>query len=45
MVRKVSHRQFLKGAGTGILGGPVPFQGLTRGPGPAWGAENFITRD
>ena len=44
MARKVSRRQFLKGAGAvgaGIIGGPL-LQGLTRGPSVAWGAAKPI---
>jgi len=44
MGKKVSRRQFLKGAGAvgmGIVGGPL-LQGLTRGPSVAWGAAKPI---
>ncbi|MGA2316575.1 MAG: ABC transporter substrate-binding protein [Thermodesulfobacteriota bacterium] len=44
MAKKVSRRQFLKGAGAvgaGIVGGPL-LQGLTRGPSVAWGAAKPI---
>ena len=44
MAKKVSRRQFLKGAGAvgaGIVGGPL-LRGLARGPSVAWGAAKPI---
>jgi ABC-type branched-subunit amino acid transport system substrate-binding protein len=44
MAKRISRRQFLKGAGAvgaGIAGGPI-LQGLTRGPSNAWAAAKPI---